>query len=233
MPSTKSSRHAPCAVTYGLVLNMDTRTEVAGNVKRKLDKSTLIWVVLGVIIIGIAGLNLWSVFDTPSEMPIAKTSAASVPDFHLTTQRGKPLTLSDMQGKIWVADFIFTNCPTICPAMTQEMARLQSEFVAEPVYFVSFSVDPERDTSSVLSRYAQAYGADERRWHFLTGDKAAIYALAEDGFSLAAGHNGTELLHSTRFALVAPDGNIYDYYDSRSKPALLRLRRDLKALLEK
>ena len=212
---------------------MDTHPEAAGNAKRKLDKSTLIWVGLGVIIIGIAGLNLWSVFDTPSEMPIAKTTAASVPDFHLTTQQGKPLTLSDMQGKIWVADFIFTNCPTICPAMTQEMARLQSEFVADPVYFVSFSVDPERDTSSVLSRYAQAYGADERRWHFLTGNKAAIYALAEDGFSLAAGHNGTELLHSTRFALVGSDGNIYDYYDSRSKPALLRLRRDLKALLEK
>ena len=218
---------------------MDTQTKsVGGNSdsrlrERKLDKNTLIWVGLGVIIIGIAGLNLWSVFDTTSEGPISKTPAVSVPDFRLTTQQGKPLTLSDMKGKIWVADFIFTQCPTICPAMTQEMARLQSEFVAEPVYFVSFSVDPERDTSSVLSRYAQAYGADERRWHFLTGDKAAIYALAKDGFSLAAGHNGTELLHSTRFVLVGSDGNIYGSYDSRSTPALLRLRRDLKALLKK
>ena len=212
---------------------METRTEDAGSVKRKLDKSTLIWVMLGVIIIGIAGINLWSVFDTTSEVQVSETTPVSVPDFRLTTQQGEPLALSDMKGKIWVADFIFTNCPTICPAMTQEMARLQSEFVADPVYFVSFSVDPERDTSSVLSRYAEAYGADDRRWHFLTGDKAAIYELAEDGFSLAAGHNGTELLHSTRFALVGSDGNIYDYYDSRSKPALLRLRRDLKALLKK
>lgn len=212
---------------------MDTHTEDAGNVKRKLDKSTLIWVGLGVIIIGIAGVNLWSVFDTKSEMPVSKSTAVSVPDFRLTTQQGKPLTLSDMKGKIWVADFIFTNCPTICPAMTQEMARLQSEFVADPVYFVSFSVDPERDTTSVLSRYAKVYGADGRRWHFLTGNKADIYELAEHGFSLAAGHNGTELLHSTRFVLVAPDGNIYDYYDSRSKPALLRLRRDMKTLLRK
>jgi protein SCO1/2 len=216
---------------------METQTEGVGRNSdsrprgRKLDKSTLIWVVLGVIIIGIAGLNLWSVFDTTSEVQLSKTTAVSVPDFRLITQNGEPLTLSDMKGKIWVADFIFTNCPTICPAMTQEMARLQSEFVADPVYFVSFSVDPERDTSRVLSRYAKAYGADDRRWHFLTGNKAAIYELAEDGFSLAAGHNGTELLHSTRFVLVAPDGNIHDYYDSRSKPALLRLRRDLKALL--
>ncbi len=218
---------------------MDTQTEsVGGNSdsrlrERKLDKSTLIWVVLGVIIIGIAGVNLWSVFDTKSEVPVSKSVAVSVPDFSLTTQQGEPLTLSDMKGKIWVADFIFTNCPTICPAMTQEMARLQSEFVADPIYFVSFSVDPERDTSSVLSRYAKAYGADDRRWHFLTGDKTAIYQIAEEGFSLAAGHNGTELLHSTRFVLVTPNGNIYDYYDSRSKPALLRLRRDVKVLLEK
>ena len=218
---------------------MDTQTEsVGGNSdsrlrERKLDKSTLIWVVLGVIIIGIAGVNLWSVFDTKSEVPVSKSAAVSVPDFRLTTQQGEPLTLSDMKGKIWVADFIFTNCPTICPAMTQEMARLQSEFVADPVYFVSFSVDPERDTSNVLSRYATAYGADERRWHFLTGDKTHIYQLAEEGFSLAAGHNGTEILHSTRFALITPDGNVYGYYDSRSKPALLRLRRDVKALLEK
>ena len=212
---------------------METETANTNTTERRLDKSTLIWVVLGVIIIGIAGVNLWSVFGTKSEVPVSKSVAVSVPDFSLTTQQGEPLTLSDMKGKIWVADFIFTNCPTICPAMTQEMARLQSEFVADPVYFVSYSVDPERDTSSVLSRYAKAYGADDRRWHFLTGHKADIYQLAEDGFSLAAGHNGTELLHSTRFVLVAPDGNIYGYYDSRSKPALLRLRRDVKALLGK
>ncbi|MCE2415410.1 SCO family protein [Candidatus Poribacteria bacterium] len=212
---------------------METQTANTNTTGRRLDKSTLIWVVLGVIIIGIAGINLWSVFGTKSEVPVSKSDAVSVPDFSLTTQQGEPLALSDMKGKIWVADFIFTNCPTICPAMTQEMARLQSEFVADPIYFVSFSVDPERDTSRVLSRYAKAYGADDRRWHFLTGNKADIYELAADGFSLAAGHNGTELLHSTRFVLVTPDGNIYDYYDSRSKPALLRLRRDIKMLLEK
>ena len=156
-----------------------------------------------------------------------------VPDFSLTNQQRQPLSLSDMAGKIWIADFIFTNCPTICPAMTQEMARLQSEFVADPVYFVSFSVDPERDTTEVLTRYAKAYGADERRWHFLTGNKGDIYQLAEQGFSLAAGHNGTEILHSSRFVLIKPDGNIYDTYDSQDEAAMLRLRRDVKTLLKK
>ena len=187
--------------------------------------------VLGIIIIGIASATLWSAFDTKPEVMAAKELRVSVPDFSLTNQQGKLLALSDMRDKIWVADFIFTNCPTICPAMTQEMARLQSEFVADPLYFVSFSVDPERDTSEVLSRYAAEYGADDRRWHFLRGEKEGIYELAKDGFSLAAGHNGSEVLHSTRFVLVASDGRIYGRYDSRSKPAMLRLRRDVNTLL--
>ncbi|MDE0400592.1 MAG: SCO family protein [Candidatus Poribacteria bacterium] len=211
---------------------MEAQADNAAKTKRKFDKSTLIWVVLGVIIIAITAVNLWSVFSTKPEVPI-ETASIGVPDFSLTNQQGEPLGLSDMAGKIWIADFIFTNCPTICPAMTQEMARLQSEFVANPVYFVSFSVDPERDTAEVLTRYAKAYGADDRRWHFLTGDKAHIYQLAEQGFSLAAGHKGSEILHSPRFVLVKADGNIYDYYDSRSKPAMLRLRRDVKTLLKK
>ena len=212
---------------------MKAPTGDVNEVKRKLDKSTLIWVILGVVIVGIASATLWSAFDTKPEVTAAKEITVKVPDFNLTNQLGEPLALSDMVGKIWVADFIFTNCPTICPAMTSEMARLQSEFVAEPVYFVSFSVDPERDTSEVLSRYAKEYGADDRRWHFLTGEKEGIYELAKDGFSLAAGHNGSEILHSTRFVLVTADGHIYGRYDSRSKPAMLRLRRDVNTLLGK
>lgn len=210
---------------------MEAQTDNAAKARRKFDKSTLIWVMLGVIIIAIAGINLWmepkvqKIPDEESEPP--------VPDFDLTNQQGQPVQLSDLAGKIWIANFIFTNCPTICPVMTQEMARLQSEFVTEPVYFVSFSVDPERDTTEVLTRYAKAYGADDRRWHFLTGDKAHIYQLAEQGFSLAAGHKGSEILHSSRFVLVKADGNIHDHYDSRSKPAMLRLRQDVKVLLGK
>ena len=209
---------------------MEAQADNATEVRRKFDKSTLIWVMLGVVIIAIAAVNLWSVFGTKPET-LTESVAISVPDFSLTNQQGESLGLSDMAGKIWIADFIFTNCPTICPAMTQEMARLQSEFVADPVYFISFSVDPERDTAEVLTRYAKAYGADDRRWHFLTGDKTHIYQLAEQGFSLAAGHNGSEILHSPRFVLVKADGNIHDYYDSRSPPAMLRLRRDVKTLL--
>ena len=211
---------------------MEVQADNAAKARRKLDKSTLIWVVLGSIIIAIAAVNLWSVFGTKPEV-LTEAVAVNVPDFSLTNQKGESLGLSDMAGKIWIADFIFTNCPTICPAMTQEMARLQSEFVADPVYFVSFSVDPERDTTEVLTRYAKAYGADDRRWHFLTGEKAAIHQLAEQGFRLTTGQNGNEPFHSPHFALVKADGNIHDYYNSRSRPAMLRLRQDVKVLLGK
>lgn len=197
--------------------------------RRKLDKSTLLWVLLGVVIVGIAGINLWAMFD--KRPGTSGDEHQLLPDFTLTNQQGKPFGSADLGGKIWVADFIFTHCLTICPTMTLEMARLQSDFVEQPVYFVSFSVDAERDTPEVLSRYAAQYGADERRWQFLTGEKERIYQLAKEGFSLAAGHRGSDILHSPRFVLVTPDGDIQGRYDSRSKPALLRLRRDINALL--
>lgn len=211
---------------------MENQTDNLNHDERKLDKSTLPWIILGLIVIGIAVLNLWLVFKNKPEST-AEVVHASVPDFSLTNQQGQPLGLSDLQGKVWVADFIFTHCPTICPVMTQEMANLQSEFDTEPVTFVSITVDPERDTPEVLSRYAVQYGADKKRWHFLTGKKEAIYQLANDGFKLASAKHGGGFPHSTRFALVMPDGNIYGYYDSRSKPAMKRLRKDVKTLLKK
>lgn len=211
---------------------MENQTGHLNEDERKLDKSTLPWIVLGVIIVGIAGYTLWSTFQIKSEIT-SDVVSVSVPDFSLTNQQGQPIGLSDLGGKIWIADFIFTHCPTICPIMTQEMVKLQSEFDAEFVHFVSFTVDPERDTSEVLSRYAAQYGADEKRWHFLTGEKEKIYQLANVGFKLSAAQHGGGFPHSTKFALVARDGNIHDYYDSRSKPAMIRLRQDIKTLLGK
>ncbi len=211
---------------------MENQTDYLNEEQRKLAKSTLPWIVLGLIVIGIAVLNLWLIFNKKSELT-AKDVSASVPDFSLTNQQGQPLGLSDLHGKIWVADFIFTHCPTICPVMTQEMANLQSEFELEPIYFVSFTVDPERDTPETLLRYAVQYGADGKRWHFLTGEKDQIYQLANEGFKLAAAQHGGGFPHSTKFALVTPDGNIHGYYDSRSKPAMIRLRNDVKTLLRK
>ena len=198
----------------------------------------LLWGVLALVIVGILGANLWSFVyqksDTaPGPSPALSELAAhgQLPDFSLTNQRGAPFALSDLQDKVWVADFIFTSCGTICPPMTIEMARLQDEFAAEDLHFVSFSVDPEQDTPEVLFRYADYYGADGSRWSFLTGQKDTIYQLAHEGFNLAAGHRGSEILHSTRFVLVDRNQQVRGYYDSRSKAHLQQLRQDIQTLL--
>ncbi len=199
----------------------------------------LLWGVLALVIVGILGANLWSFVHQKSGATLESTRSLSelaaqqqLPDFSLTDQSGLPFALSDLHDKIWVADFIFTTCATICPPMTIQMANLQNEFAAEDVHFVSFSVDPERDTPEALLRYADHYGADGDRWSFLTGQRDAIYQLAQDGFNLAAGHRGSEILHSTRFVLVDRDQQVRGYYESRSEGSLQRLRKDIRTLLE-
>ena len=198
----------------------------------------LLWSILALVIVGILGANLWSFVHQKSGATSESTVSLSglvahqqLPDFSLTDQRGAPFALSNLHDKVWVADFIFTSCATICPPMTDEMSKLQEEFSIEDVYFVSFSVDPERDTPEVLSRYADRYGADHNSWSFLTGEKEPIYQLAHEGFNLAAGHRGSEILHSTRFVLVDGAGQVRGYYDSRSKAHLQRLRQDIQTLL--
>ena len=200
----------------------------------------LLWGVLALVIVGILGANLWSFVHqksgTTSESAASLSELAAdqqLPDFSLTDQFGASFASSDLHDKVWVADFIFTSCATICPPMTVQMARLQDEFAGEDVHFVSFSVDPERDTPTVLRRYADNYGADGGRWAFLTGQKAAIYQLAHEGFNLAAGHRGSEILHSTRFVLVDRKQQVRGYYESRSPGSLQQLRKDIRTLLKK
>ena len=199
----------------------------------------LLWGVLALVIVGILGVNLRSFVHqksgTTAESPTLLSDFSAhqqLPDFSLTDQRGAPFALSDLHDKVWVADFIFTNCATICPPMTIQMANLQDELTAEGLHFVSFSVDPERDTPEVLLRYANDYGADGSRWAFLTGQKETIYQLAHEGFNLAAGHRGSEILHSTRFVLVDRNQQVRGYYDSRSPGSLHQLRKEIKKLLE-
>ena len=168
-------------------------------------------------------------FDNKNESDTEKL-VLSVPEFTLTNQQRDEISLSDLSGKVWVADFIFTHCPTICPIMTKEMAMLQSEFDSPDVNFISFTVDPERDTSEVLANYAKQFGADEKTWHFLTGEKEQIYQLANNGFKLAAAQHEGMFPHSRKFILVSPDGEIYGYYDSHSEAAMTKLRKDITSL---
>ena len=193
----------------------------------------LLWGALIAVIVGIVGANIWSSLhqdlgaDTESDLAVHR----QVPDFSLIDLRGAPLALSDLHGKIWVADFIFTRCVAACPLMTVKMKRLQEEFVESGIYFISFSVDPEYDTPDVLLRYANRFGVDGNRWFFLTGEKKVIYHLTQEGFGLAIGQQESEVLHSARFVLVDHRGQIRGYYDSNEDEALQKLRRDIPQLL--
>ena len=200
----------------------------------------LLWGVLALVIVGILAANFRSFVHRKSGTTVESATLLSelaaqqqLPDFSLTDQHGAPFALSNLHDKVWVADFIFTSCATICPPMTIQMANLQDDFAEEEVHFVSFSVDPERDTPEVLTRYANHYGADDNRWSFLTGQKEAIYQLAHDGFNLATGHRGSEILHSTRFVLIDQNQQVRGYYESRSEGSLQQLRKDIKTLLKK
>jgi protein SCO1 len=158
----------------------------------------------------------------------------AVPEFSLTDQSGKTMTRADLAGKVWIADFIFTNCAGTCPMITGTMRRLQNALPDE-VHLVSFSVDPERDTPEVLAEYAKNSHANTMRWHFLTGDKNQLYDLSIKGFKLAlddtGGTDAEPITHSTRLVLIDKQGNIRGYYGGTDEDDMRKLFTDAAALL--
>jgi protein SCO1 len=160
----------------------------------------------------------------------------TVPEFTLVERSGGPATLAALRGRPWIADFIFTRCAGICPAMTARMAALRTRLAGAPVRFVSFSVDPANDTPEVLARYAAAAGADAD-WWFVTGPMRDLHALSTGGFKLAAMENAPgaatadgPFLHSSKFVLVDAEGAIRGYYDSEDAAALRALEVDARRL---
>jgi protein SCO1/2 len=163
-----------------------------------------------------------------------------VPEFSLVERSGKVTTLADLRGSIWIADFIYTTCQDTCPMQTAEMAQLQEEWKDKAgLKLVSFSVDPEKDTTAVLSRYADHYKADTQRWLFLTGAKEEIGRLVQEGFRLSAvalpgdGNVSSVIMHSPRFVLIDKQVEIRGYYDSRDPQALQRLKNDVAILINR
>ena len=109
-----------------------------------------------------------------------------VPEFALIERSGRPVTRVDLLGRVWLANFIYTECKETCPTQSLQISRLQAEFADAPdLRLVSITVDPKHDTPEILARYAERYGANPSRWLFLTGDKREIYCLAKDGFRLS------------------------------------------------
>ena len=161
-----------------------------------------------------------------------------LPDFSLTDHQGHPFRRTETAGSVWIADFIFTRCAGQCPLMSTQMAALTTLFRdGEPVQFVSLTVDPDYDTPTILAAYAHHYRTTSTRWRFVTGDRDAVVALAQQGFHLAVGEaEGTPaepITHSVRFVLIDQRGHIRGYYDATDPEAVRRLTRDAKRLLER
>ncbi len=135
-----------------------------------------------------------------------------VPAFELTSQTGAPFDRKSLDGSIWVADFIFTNCEGPCPRMSSHMHEIQkaTDSGMPRLKLVSFTVDPARDTPPVLAEYAKHFQAESNRWSFLTGDPATLQLLDREAFKL--GNLSGAMDHSTRFVLVDGKGNIRGYY---------------------
>lgn len=189
------------------------------------------WSSLAAIAIAVSGIVATIIIESVGDDRLREFG--SVPDFELIERNGNPVTLADLEGQIWVANLIFTNCGGMCPMMTNQMRSLQ-ETLPESVRLVSFTVDPNRDTLEVLSRYADRHGAEGDRWIFLTGERDQIYRLSKEGFHLAVDDTiGTEIepiTHSTRFVLVDQIGTIRSYYDGTSRDSVARLVQDVRDL---
>ena len=196
-------------------------------------RSVFLWGFLGFVIAAIVFSFLYTEFKSSAKSSLPRLSI--VPDFTLTERSGAKLPLSDLKGKAWIADFIFTNCGGSCPIMSSTMASFQEQLKSvNNVLLVSFTVDPERDTPEALRDYADLYKASASRWLFLTGEKEKINYLTRQGFHLAVAADSSStlepIIHSTMFVLVDRQGVIRGYYDSSDEKALEKIVADVRIL---
>ena len=161
----------------------------------------------------------------------------SIADFAFVNQVGDTIRKEDMAGKIYVADFFFTTCPTICPVMKKEMLRVYEQFKGEPNFrILSHSIDPSHDTQAVLKDYAEKLGVpDAATWNFLTGDQEKIFEIGQTSYLTTTMADDMEpggFLHSGAFLLVDQQGRIRGVYDGTKTEQVDRLLADIPKLLK-
>ncbi|WP_299173723.1 SCO family protein [uncultured Allomuricauda sp.] len=160
-----------------------------------------------------------------------------VADFKLINHNGETVTQLDYENKIYVTDFFFTRCPSICPIMSNNMEKLQEAFLNnDDVMFLSMSVTPEMDNVPVLKKYADRHGVIDSKWNITTGDKKHIYNLARKSYFAAVdyGDGGLQdFIHTPNFVLVDKEKRIRGVYDGTVDEDILRLTNDIKVLANK
>lgn len=183
-----------------------------------MKKYSYVGIAFVILIFGIYAVpKIVNKFKTPELVTIGK-----VPSFEFTNQDGKIISNSYYNEKVYVVEFFFTTCPTICPKMNENMVKVQNEFYGNLDFGIaSFSINPKYDTPSILKEYAKSHGATLKTWNFLTGDQEKIYDLANNGFTLFAGENSEAeggFEHSGMFALIDKQGNIRSRIDDLGNP---------------
>lgn len=167
---------------------------------------------------------------------VADTIYHHVPEFNYINQDSVWVSSKSLKGKVWVTDFFFTKCPTICPPMTSQMKRLNENLndLASEIQFLSFSIDPDRDSPSVLRDYIKSYTIKAKNWYFLTGDEDATHLLAKEFFNGAERNEDVDggFGHTSYFAIVDHSGLVRGIYDGTKSEAVDKLEMDLRKLLE-
>ena len=183
------------------------------------------------IYIGIAIFLIITFFVKDSQPSQQLPKIGSIPQFEFIDSNGNTVTLNNLKGKVWVADFIFTTCTMACPMMTGNMNLVHKKFKKnDDVRLVSISVYPEYDTPDVLKEYASQYDADTEKWLFLTGDESSVKNIIKDGFKI--GDFEEIIFHSEKFALVDKNGTIRAYYNGMKSEDMKQLKKDINTLLK-
>lgn len=180
----------------------------------------------------VAGIALLSLAISCSRGPRSEALPieGTVAPFTLTDQDGQPFGSTELQGRVWIADFFFTNCPGPCPRMSTLMSEIQRETAdIGELRIVSITVDPERDTPEAMKAYGERYGAIDGRWHFLTGPRELLDRIARQDFKLFDVDGS--LQHSTRFALIDRQGNIRSFYTTGEGGTYTQLPGDIRKLI--
>lgn len=183
------------------------------------------------IIYGIVAVILTATYFIKESKTIIRLPViGKIPAFSFIDSHGDEINRRNLDGKVWVADFIFTTCTMACPVMTGNMNIVHKEFRNNnDVRIVSISVYPEYDTPEVLAEYASRYDANTDRWHFLTGPEEDVKKLIKNGFKM--GDYEDIIFHSERFALVDKKGQIRGYYSGMQTDDMKNLKKDINILL--
>ena len=186
-----------------------------------------LYLLVFIVFLGIGASWVIEKANASHEIPIVK----KVPNFKFTNQNGDIFSHNELNDKITVLDFFFTNCPGPCPIMTYNMKSLYNDFSSsDDVQFVSITVDPENDNIKVLKNYADINGINDQRWQLLTSELSKIKSLKRDGFMLYA--DELPQGHAIKFILIDEHGNIRKYFDGTDEGSLSILKKDISNLVK-